>query len=268
MRTLKLLFAASLLMGLFACGSTKKQTYTIAQYNVGAFSKYDGSSVDAIARAVKEMQADVVSFNEVDSCTTRTGSVDQMDAFTKAMGDWNQHYGAAMPYKGGAYGNGVASSPQMEIIRKDVIHLPKFDGRETRSVALVEYKDFVYCSAHLDLTEASQLGQIEVINHYMDSVYKDSPKPILIGGDFNCEPGSAPVELMLKSWALLSPETFSFPSHKPIKCIDFIFARPNGKKIVVERTEIPVALQTVDLATASDHLPVLLEISIVEQTAE
>ena len=104
MKLTRIIAAACLLMGVFACKSQETKTITLVQYNVGVFAKYDSSSVDAVKRAVLEMGADAVTFNEVDSCTTRTGSVDQMAAFAEAMGGWNQHYAAAMPYKGGAYG--------------------------------------------------------------------------------------------------------------------------------------------------------------------
>ena len=261
MKISKIFIAASMALALAAC-QPQAQKYTFVQYNVGAFSKYEASGVEAVAAAVKEMAADAVTFNEVDSCTTRTGKVDQMAAFAEAMGGWNQHYAAAMPYKGGAYGVGVASQPALEIVRTDKIALPKLDGREPRAVAVVEYKDFVLCSTHLDLTLESQLGQVAVINHYMDSVYADCNKPIFLGGDFNCFPDSEPVALLKQSWELLTPVTNSFPSHAPDRCIDFIFARAQGKKITVQATEIPVTLQTADLATASDHLPVALTVTV------
>jgi endonuclease/exonuclease/phosphatase family metal-dependent hydrolase len=151
---------------------------------------------------------------------------------------------------------------KIKVIRTDRIALPKLDGREPRAVAVVEYKDFVLCSTHLDLTLESQLGQIEVLNHYMDSVYADCGKPVFIGGDFNAFPDSEPIALMQKTWELLTPVTNSFPSHAPDRCIDYIFMRSNGKKVTIEAAEIPVALQTVDLATASDHLPVALTVTI------
>ena len=75
---------------------------------------------------------------------------------------------------------------KIQVIRTDRIALPKLDGLEPRAVAVVEYKDFVLCSTHLDLTLESQLGQIEVHNHYMDSVYTDCGKPVFIGGDPGC----------------------------------------------------------------------------------
>lgn len=238
------------------------RTFTLVQYNVGAFNKYDGSSVESVALAVKEMKADAVTFNEVDSCTTRTGQVDQIAAFAQEMGGWNHHYAAAMPYKGGAYGVGVASKPSLEVVRTDIIALPKLNGREPRAVAVVEYKDFVLCSTHLDLTLESQLGQIEVINNYVDSLYACCSKPVFLGGDFNCFPDSEPIALLKQTWTLLTPETYSFPSHSPDRCIDFIFVRPNGKVVDVETASVPDALDTVDLSTASDHLPVVVTITL------
>lgn len=260
MKSYRIFMMTCLVMCLFAC--QRKQTLTFVQYNVGAFSKYDSSSVEHIARAVKEMAADVVTLNEVDSCTTRTGVVDQLAAFAGEMGGWSHHYAAAMPYKGGAYGVGISGKPELEVLRTDRIALPKLDGREPRAVAVVEYKGFVLCSTHLDLTVEAQLGQIKVLNHYVDSVYADCGKPVFLGGDFNALPGSEPIVLMQKSWELLTPVTNSFPSHAPDRCIDYVFVRPNGKKVSVETAEIPVALQTADVATATDHLPVVLTVTI------
>lgn len=263
MKKLTIIFAlAAIAIGFVACKSTEKVSLTIVQYNVGSFSKYDDSGIEAIAKAAQEMGADVLTANEVDSCTTRTGKVDQLAALAGAMGEWNHHYAAAMPYKGGAYGVGVIGKSELEVVRTDKIALPKLDGHEPRAVAVVEYKDFVLCSTHLDLTLESQLGQIETLNHYMDSVYADCSKPVFIGGDFNAFPDSEPIALMQKTWTLLTPVTNSFPSHAPNRCIDFIFVRENGKKVNVEYTEIPETLQTVNLATASDHLPVVLKVTI------
>lgn len=261
MRITRIITAACLAFGLISCQQAAKE-YTLVQYNVGAFHKYDSSSVEHIARAVREMGADAVTFNEVDSCTTRTGQIDQMAAFAQEMGGWSQHYAAAMPYKGGAYGVGVAAVPELEVVRTDRIALPKLDGREPRAVAVVEYRDFVLCSTHLDLTLESQLGQVKVINHYMDSLYADCGKPVFLGGDFNCFPDSEPVALLKETWTLLTPETVSFPSHAPDRCIDYIFVRPNGRKVSVKETSIPQTLQAADLATASDHLPVALTVTI------
>ena len=264
MKVIRFIMLAALSLSLFACQTNKKKVKTIVlvQYNVGVFDKYDASSIEAVASVVRELGADAVTLNEVDSCTIRTGNVDQMTAFADAMGTWNQHYAAAMPFNGGAYGVGVASDPNLEVLRVDKIALPKFDGYEPRAVAVVEYEDFILCSTHLDHTASSQLGQVGVINHYVDSVYADCAKPIFLGGDFNCLPDSELISLMKQTWDLLTPAVNSFPSHAPDRCIDYIFVRPNGKKIKVESASIPETLQTADLSTASDHLPVVLTVMI------
>lgn len=262
MRNVSRLFLFALILcGVMAC-QPKAVKYTLVQYNVGAFKKYDGSSIDAIARVVKELKADAVTFNEVDSCSRRTGSVDQLKVFAESMGDWSQFYAAAMPFRGGAYGVGVAASAALKVLRTDKIALPKLNGYEPRAVALAEYEDFVLCSTHLDLTLESQIGQIEAINHYVDSVYAGCNKPIFIGGDFNALPESESIKLMQQTWQLLTPLTFSFPAPAPSRCIDYVFVRPNGREVSVEAASIPVTLQNVDLSTASDHLPVVLTVTI------
>ena len=263
MRLINVLVVAGVCIGLLACGSTVESIeLTLVQYNVGVFDKYEGSSFDAVARAVKEMGADVVSLNEVDSCAMRTAGVDQIAAFAAEMGDWNYFYASAMPFNGGAYGVGVVSAPDLEIIRTNKIALPRLDGREPRAVAVVEYKDFVFASTHLDLTKQSQIGQVETINHYIDSLYAGKGKPVFLGGDFNCKPDGETIRLMKESWTQLTPDSFSFPSHAPDRCIDYIFVRPRGNNVKVVSAEIPVSLQTADLATASDHLPVVLSVAI------
>ncbi len=245
-----------------ACNDPGCKDITFMHYNVGAFHKYDSSSVEAVVRAVRETRADIISLNEVDSCTTRTGSIDQLSEFARKMGNWNSFYASAIPYKGGAYGVGVSSSPRYEIVRTEKIPLHKFDGKEARVVALVEYEDFVFASTHLDLTYASQMGQINQINHYVDSLYSMSGKPVILCGDFNCEPDSEQIKLMKDSWIMLSPEEFTYPSYAPIKCIDYVFVRPNGRKIIVEHADVVSHLETVVPATASDHLSVVVRLTI------
>ena len=250
--------AAALLLG---CQS-KKTDVTFVHYNVGVFNKYDSCSVDAVARAVKEMGGDVVSLNELDSCARRTGVVDQIEAFAEAMGGWNMSYASAMPFNGGAYGVGVVSSPEFEILHSCKVPLPRFGGYEPRALAVVEYEDFVFASTHLDLVKDAQMLQFEVINHYIDSVYAGAGKPIFLAGDFNCEPDGPTICKVKETWTQLTPEDFTYPSDMPRKCIDYIFVRPRGRKVEVASAYVPRSLEAADLATASDHLPVALTVTI------
>lgn len=262
MKTFRILFLLALVAGICSCKSQPDVSFTLVQYNVGVFDKYEESGIDGIARVARELGADIMTLNEVDSCTTRTGQVDQLAAFASEMDGWNHHYASAMPYRGGAYGVGVASSPSLPVVKTDKIGLPKVDGYEPRAVAIVEYEDFIVASTHLDLTLQAQLGQVEVLNHYIDSVYADCSKPIFLGGDFNCTPDSEPIAIMKKSWTKLTPDAFSFLAEAPDVCIDYIFVKPNGRKITVESAAIHQNLKTVSLATASDHLPAAVTVTI------
>lgn len=239
------------------------KSFTLAHYNIGAIRKNADSSVRTISDVLKELQPDVVSLNEVDSCTTRTGRVDQLSELASQMGEWNSHYGAAFPFQGGAYGVGVMSRPEMRILKTDRVSLPKLTGGEARAVSVVEYEDMVFASTHIDYKSVDvQKAQIEIINNYMDSLYRSSSKPVFLCGDFNFEPDSPSMELMKESWSLLSPEDYTFPSHAPIKCIDYIFVRPQGRTVKVKKTVIPHSLQTASVATVSDHLPVAVTVCI------
>ena len=239
------------------------QEYTLVHYNVGVFRKTDCSSIHAVAQAVRELKADAVSFNEIDSCTARTGNVDQLAAFAKEIGGWNSFYAAAMPFMGGKYGIGVASPKSSKVIRTDRVPLPQAGGYEPRVMAVVEYDRFVLASTHLDFASLeAQMAQVSEINHYMDSVYADSRKPIFLCGDFNCLPESEPISLLKQTWQQISPSELTYPADSPAKCIDYIFVRPNGRTVTVETTSIPHTLETADLAAASDHLPVVATVTI------
>ena len=65
-------------LALLAAGCKNKEAYPkpkgtlrIVQYNVGAFSKEIDNSIPMIADMMKEIHADALSLNELDSCNTR-----------------------------------------------------------------------------------------------------------------------------------------------------------------------------------------------------
>ena len=58
------------------CGSDgaypkKKGSLRIVQYNIGAFSKEIENSIPMVAAMMKELHADAISLNELDSCNAR-----------------------------------------------------------------------------------------------------------------------------------------------------------------------------------------------------
>lgn len=250
-------------MLLQACGQSESLTLTLVHYNVGVFSKTDSSSVAVVADAVRELRADVVSLNELDNMVFRTGLKDQLALFSSEMGGWNSVFAPAMPFQGGRYGVGLSAEPGLELLRMDKVRLPQLNGQEPRAMAVMEFGDFVVASTHLDHKSAeARLGQVHAVNHYIDSVYSGSRKPIFLCGDFNCLPESNPISLVKQTWQQLSPSQPTYPADFPAKCIDYIFVRPNGNEIHVNSASVPTDLADTDLSTASDHLPVVVTVTI------
>ena len=72
-----LLGLAFLLAG---CGDSRPaETVRLVTYNAGTFNKYIADDYPLVAEMMREVGADAVCLNELDSCTTRTGGVFQLE---------------------------------------------------------------------------------------------------------------------------------------------------------------------------------------------
>ena len=187
----------------------------LVTYNVGIFNKYIKDDYQLIADMMKEIDADAICMNELDNNTNRTRHVYQLKHFASLMGSWDFEYGAAMPYDGGEYGEGVTT--RKKAVNKFSVALPKGVGAEPRVLVVMEMEDYVICTSHLDhVSSEAQLGQVELITKTMKERYGDSGKPVFLGGDMNAMeiPGSgwtvfSGILLVLCSlWILFQPLVF------------------------------------------------------------
>lgn len=241
-----------------ACGS--RPSLRIVQYNVGVFSKEIENSIPMIADMMKELDADVISLNELDSCNLRHDYY-QLEAFAEEMGGWDFSFVNALPYKGGAYGIGVCAKDR--IIDRKEIHFDKYDGRETRACCIVETEKYILASTHLEYsTPTASLRQAQDLNREIKALYGNSGKPVFLCGDMNTTPDSDTVAELLKEWTQLSGNDFTISPKKPHACIDYVFLLKNGAKCKVKHYEVPVNFAKGDVTIASDHLPVLVEVEL------
>lgn len=230
----------------------------LVQYNVGAFSKEIENSIPMIAAMMKELGADAVSVNELDSCNARHSN-HQLADFAEALGGWNFRYSRAMPYRGGAYGIGIAV-PE-DVLDSFTISLPQGEGSEPRTCCVVETKDYVFASTHLDYrSEPAMLEQARVINATLKEKYGSVKKPVFLCGDMNSTPESAVLAELAKEWDVLSSAEPTIPADNPASCIDFILALRNGVKCTVVATAVPTVFKDGDVTVASDHLPVFVDV--------
>lgn len=236
----------------------------IMAYNVLRFvyDKNDPYNYQTIANMVNEKDVDAVCVNELDSFTTRSNRDYQLEKFAKALGDWDFKFGTAMPHAGGSYGEGIATKERA--VKKFSVALPKGVGAEPRVMVVMEMEDYVIATTHLDhVSAAAQIDQVKVMNDAIEEQYKDSDKPVFLAGDLNAMPDSETISFLKEEWTMLSSTQPTFPSHNPTRCIDYVFQYNNGVKCEVLHAEVIRFLKSGNPATASDHLPVIVDVKII-----
>lgn len=242
-------------------GEQSSKPLRLCTYNVGAFNKTEASSISVVAAMIKEIGADVISLNEVDNRTTRSGNVDQLTTLCSQLGGWTGNFAKAIDYQGGGYGIAVAASPEFKVKAKYTLALDKEDGSEQRALSVIEFEDFVFASTHLDHKSASaQLHQSQTITSWMKTKFGSSSKPVFMCGDFNALPTSETITSFQQDWTLLSPAEFTFNSAAPTKCIDYIFMLKNSAKVTVAGKAVCKSLKSGNVGEVSDHLPVYVDV--------
>ncbi len=240
-----------------------KGVVRLASYNVGAFSKSAVSSIPSIAKMLLELNADAVCLNELDSCTTRTANVYQVKRLAESMGGWNYHFCSSMPYRGGGYGNGIVVSSGFSTTGTAHLSIPKGNGKEPRSCAIMITDKFVFMATHLDHTsEQVRMDGVRIITDWAKENYGDSDVPVFVCGDMNCEPSDTPILKFKENWELLSTTKNTFSVTNPVKCIDFIFALKNKAQYEVVGTDVPKEFKSGDVTQASDHFPIYVDVKL------
>lgn len=238
----------------------------LVSYNVGAFNKYT-NSIEMIAKMIKELDSDIVGLNEVDSCTTRTGRVNQAKVLSEKLGGWSHVLGTMHTYQGGLYGNAIVMSPDYKLTGKAKIAISKTNpNHETRSFVVAKNEKFVYIATHLEVNgeEPRLLGAKEITDWAKEN-YGDTDVPVFLCGDMNCEPDDGPIVQLKRDWTVLSVPDFTYPSSpsKPAtKCIDFIMVLKNKAQYEFVKSEVPTVFQYGSVVQASDHLPVYVDVKL------
>ena len=189
----------------------------LVTYNVGIFNKYIKDDYQLITNKKKEIKKNTISMNVLVNNSNRTRHVYQLKHFASLMGSWDFEYGAAMPYDGGEYGEGVTT--RKKAVNKFSVALPKGVGAEPRVLVVMEMEDYVSCTSHLyHVSSEAQRGQGELSTKTMKERYGDSGKPVFLGGDMNATPSSETGKLLQKDWEILTITGLgTLPSDKPTK---------------------------------------------------
>lgn len=240
----------------------KDGSFRIMVYNVGVFSKYMDNSTDMVAAMIKEVEADVVALNELDSVNTRH-RINQAAALASALGSWQWRYGRTMAYREGAYGNGVVLPPSSKILDHYVVSLTRMGDYEPRGLCVVETKDYVIASCHVDhSSDEYALSQMNEIIKWANSRYKDYDKPVFFCGDMNSVPDSEAIAKLKGAFDLISSAEPSVPVSGPTRCIDYIFHYRGSKAVKVIGSNTMTKFTNGDVTKASDHCPVYVDVKL------
>lgn len=215
-----------------------RATVKILTFNIlhGATTNND-FDLDVIAQVIKDVDPDLVALQEVDFKTRRAKGYDLVTELawrTKMQGV----FGRAMYYDGGEYGEGILSRYSFLSTRN--VSLPYSEGNEPRAalegtIILPSEDTISFIGTHLDhlkdptdrIQQASKIKEVFSANKY----------PTLLAGDLNDIPGSKPISIIedvfqpAYNYGKFDP---TFPSHDPMKKIDYIMFTPEKKWKVVE----------------------------------
>ena len=235
------------------CGRSQRQL-RILTYNIHHGEGTDGRfDLARIADLIKAQRPDLVALQEVDRKTTRASGVDQAAELARLTG-MSYAYGPAMDFAGGEYGEAILS--RFSLMSIDNYILPWPDGSEPRALLVVRVEakgigSVRFGGTHLAHDSAvDRLEQAQRINEILAGQAK-----MILAGDLNATPGSAPMREFDEHWldaagATGSPEP-TYPNVQPQRRIDYVLVRPgNGWRVLEARV--------IEGEIASDHCPVLL----------
>ena len=233
----------------------------IMQWNLhGACDMSGKYNLKAQADVILQSDPDVVVLNEVDNHCERSGKVDM----TKELGTltgmvFTQFAGAWLLPPDGMYGNAVLSRWNMKLV--GAWHIPA-TLQEARTLTLMLINapsPFYVAVTHLNpyRGEDSVLVQIEAVKKIAALLEKNAADhPVMLLGDFNCAPDSAPVRAMADAGWILPQPLKSYPANEPRISIDHIFIRSSETALEVVNREV------VECNQASDHVPILNSVKI------
>ena len=195
---------------------------------------------------------DIVALQEADAGSFRSSFINQIE-YLAIKGHFPFWYNQINRNLGrfAQHSNGLLSR-----IRPNKIIEHRLPGiLPGRGVMEVRYGEgnepMVLLLVHLGLGKRSRLRQIDYISRIVNSY-----QHVIVMGDFNCLAQSYEISTLMKQTHLCEPtdDLHTFPSWQPNRNIDHIMVTPG---IRIRRTEVLNE-------SLSDHLPIMVEISIPE----
>lgn len=238
-------------------------------YNTHGCRGTDGRvSPRRIARAIAEHRPDIVALQELDLGRRRSRAEDQASLIAQELG-MHAVFCPTVTRGDEHYGHALLSHWPIEVVNRSRLpHDPRTWFKEQRSAiwarVLVAGHPVNVITTHLGLGVRERFLQMEMLlgKDWIGSIPES--EPIILCGDFNCLPRSAPYALAAKRLRDVQQGRAALPtfsSIKPLARLDHIF-------VSTQVETLAVSVPRNDLTrVASDHLPLLADLQIVRATA-
>ncbi|CAM2878114.1 endonuclease/exonuclease/phosphatase family protein [Rariglobus hedericola] len=248
-------------------GARNETHLRVMTYNTHSCSGMDGRvSPRRIARIIQQQSADIVALQELDLGRSRSRGEDQATLVAEALGYHVVFCPTVKHSQSEHYGHALVSRWPIEIIKVgELPNAPNSWFPEARGAlwARIEVNgvNLNIVTTHLGLSPRERLAQMNALlgPDWLGPVI--ATEPVILCGDFNLSPGSAPYGLAASKLRDVQaarsghrPRS-TFSSTKPFMRIDHIFVSAHFE---TERAFVPRNDLT---RLASDHLPLLADLS-------
>jgi endonuclease/exonuclease/phosphatase family metal-dependent hydrolase len=247
----------------------RKGTLKVMTYNVHSCVGLDGKlDVARISRVIAQEQPDIVALQELDVGRARSGHHDQAELIAELL-EMDYQFHPAMHLEEEQYGDAILTHLPLRTVKTGV--LPggaPGSKREPRGAIWVTVNfngvELHVVNTHFGLSRSEKLLQAHTLmgNDWLREIV-ESGAPVILCGDFNAHPKSAPYKVIAASLhdvqsRLKQRPRNTFYSRFPSLRIDHIFVNDALEVLAVEAPRHRTAV------TASDHLPLIAELQLVE----
>lgn len=254
----KKFFLLLVMLGASLCAS--RADIRVMSYNVRhcAGMKSD-LNLERTASVIERYHPDFVALQELDSCASRSGGVDQASELGR-LALMHPTYASTIPLQGGSYGVGILSKQRPLSVRR----IPMPSRSEDRVLLVCEFSDCVVACTHISLLEDEHLASAEIII----SEASRWQKPFIIMGDWNSEPDSPFIDRMKEYFTILSDtKALTFPADKPEICIDYVAVynprstkQPQANNNATTPPAVRRNVWVIEDSVSSDHRPIVADI--------
>jgi endonuclease/exonuclease/phosphatase family metal-dependent hydrolase len=179
------------------CSIDRARILRVLQFNIH-FGVSRGGLVDLarIAAEIDTVHPDLVSLNEVDSGTLRSGRIDETGYLATATG-LRAVYGPNLPWEGGRFGNAVLS--RFPVVASHNLRLPGVPGLEPRGLLTTTVRiggrPVSFSSMHLSDGPGGRTSRILQAEAVAEALRHVS-HPTIVAGDLNSRPRGLPVRVL------------------------------------------------------------------------